>query len=406
MGFASYAVSSAAAAAAAVYYAWSTRPQFYSTVVFLTTNKFAVLALGNLAAVLTLLAGRVAKRVFLGALRGVEVEILYENSRFAVTETCLALTIFREEITGRVLAMFTGLLFVKAFHWLVQARVEHIEQSEAQRATAHVRLVCLMVVLAATDVEAIRACITVLLSDSPSMLILFAFEFAALAVLLASTAARYALYLVDSCIEGTWHGKAGCIFFVEFVTEALQFLIYLVFFVVVATNYGMPLHIIRDLWVSYTTLRRRLRTFHRYRKLTANMNERFPDATPDELAACEHTCIICRDAMDRGKKLGCGHIFHFQCLRSWLQQQQSCPTCRADIPADVPTAAAAAGAAAVAREAVADGAGAVADGAGAAAGNPVTAAAAVSAAAGDAAGAGRAGGGVGAGAGGPDAPQP
>ena len=26
------------------------------------------------------------------------------------------------------------------------------------------------------------------------------------------------------------------------------------------------------------------------------------------------------------KKLPCGHIFHFQCLRSWLERQQSCPT--------------------------------------------------------------------------------
>ena len=26
------------------------------------------------------------------------------------------------------------------------------------------------------------------------------------------------------------------------------------------------------------------------------------------------------------KKLQCGHIFHFHCLRSWLERQQSCPT--------------------------------------------------------------------------------
>ena len=30
----------------------------------------------------------------------------------------------------------------------------------------------------------------------------------------------------------------------------------------------------------------------------------------------------------RPKKLPCGHILHFSCLRSWLERQQICPTCR------------------------------------------------------------------------------
>ena len=33
-------------------------------------------------------------------------------------------------------------------------------------------------------------------------------------------------------------------------------------------------------------------------------------------------------------KLPCSHIFHVDCLKSWLIQQQICPTCRAEIPAD------------------------------------------------------------------------
>lgn len=116
--------------------------------------------------------------------------------------------------------------------------------------------------------------------------------------------------------------------------QVVRFISYVIFFTIIFTYYGMPLHIVRDLWTSYVNLKRRLIIFTKYRKLTANMNERFPDATPEELAACEHTCIICRDAMDGGKKLPCTHIFHLECLRLWLQHQQSCPTCRADIPTD------------------------------------------------------------------------
>lgn len=48
----------------------------------------------------------------------------------------------------------------------------------------------------------------------------------------------------------------------------------------------------------------------------------------------------------RPKKLPCGHVLHFACLRSWLERQQICPTCRATV---VPAAQAPAGAAPVAQ---------------------------------------------------------
>ena len=41
------------------------------------------------------------------------------------------------------------------------------------------------------------------------------------------------------------------------------------------------------------------------------------------------TCIICREEMVTAKKLICGHLFHMHCLRSWLERQHTCPTCRA-----------------------------------------------------------------------------
>ena len=47
------------------------------------------------------------------------------------------------------------------------------------------------------------------------------------------------------------------------------------------------------------------------------------------------TCIICREEMTTAKKLLCGHLFHVHCIRSWLERQHTCPTCRAPIiPAD------------------------------------------------------------------------
>ncbi|AQK40226.1 ERAD-associated E3 ubiquitin-protein ligase HRD1A [Zea mays] len=60
----------------------------------------------------------------------------------------------------------------------------------------------------------------------------------------------------------------------------------------------------------------------RYRKITSNMNERFPDATSEELDVSNATCIICREEMATAKKLLDGHLFHVHCLREIGEQAE------------------------------------------------------------------------------------
>lgn len=136
--------------------------------------------------------------------------------------------------------------------------------------------------------------------------------------------------------------------------------------------YGMPIHIIRDVAITVRSFYKRIRDFIRYRQATKDMNARYPDATSEEIQR-EDVCIICRELMHaweqphevaepqnseihsgldfqgdrrynnatdttiagddrlRPKKLPCGHILHCACLRSWLERQQICPTCRAPV---------------------------------------------------------------------------
>jgi E3 ubiquitin-protein ligase synoviolin len=62
-------------------------------------------------------------------------------------ETCLALTIFRDEFNMSFVGMFTLLTFVKVFHWLVQDRVDYIEVTPTVSRLQHLRIVSFMVVL-------------------------------------------------------------------------------------------------------------------------------------------------------------------------------------------------------------------------------------------------------------------
>lgn len=48
-------------------------------------------------------------------------------------------------------------------------------------------------------------------------------------------------------------------------------------------------------------------------------------------------CCICKDEMQVGcevLKLHCRHIYHTSCVEAWLESQNTCPMCRAEMPID------------------------------------------------------------------------
>ncbi len=122
---------------------------------------------------------------------------------------------------------------------------------------------------------------------------------------------------------------------------------------IVFAFYGIPLHIIRDVYITARSFYMRFRDLIRYRTATRNMDERYPNATVEELAnMSDRTCIICREEMispdststatqnqndtanppsppspstsaaaahpdgpnTTPKRLPCGHVFHFYCF--------------------------------------------------------------------------------------------
>lgn len=144
-----------------------------------------------------------------------------------------------------------------------------------------------------------------------------------------------------------------------FNLDFMRLLVYLAFFAVLSTFFGLPIHIMRDLFVTTRSFIKRLNAVLRYRSATKDMNAKYPDATAAEIAAND-TCIVCREEMrpwnqvngdagrtlagnqptrpaipmsegKRAKKLPCGHILHMVCLKSWLERAQVCPTCRAPV---------------------------------------------------------------------------
>ncbi|KAJ5310434.1 uncharacterized protein N7443_002895 [Penicillium atrosanguineum] len=372
------------------------RANFYAACVYLSQSSANLMILTNLCLLITGFVLFWLQRLLYGRLRPIETEQLYERAWFAVTETCLAMTIFRGSLGGWFLVMFISLLVGKVWGWIGEGRVEFLEQQPpANPRMFHARLALSLLLTTLFNAFMLRYCVdTVIHQAKPDMMVMFGFEFAILTILSTSTAARYCIALVEiyinrqqmkakmnerrarSCgsyfppadlpdendvneleidVPG-WEEKGRWVFYLDLLTDFVKLVVYICFFAILLTFYGLPIHILRDVVVTIRSFVRRIMDFVRYRNATRDMNERYPDATHEEVAR-EEVCIICREEMVsilpapdapaegeqpavgaqhaqrvpdrlRPKKLPCGHILHFACLRSWLERQQNCPTCR------------------------------------------------------------------------------
>lgn len=413
MRLAYYAGASTAAAAACLLKAFHERPNFYSATVYLSQSNACLLILTNL-----LLVGACAfmfalQRLLYGPLRPIEVEHLSEKAWYAVLDTLLAMPSFREDVGGWLLTMFVLLLAGKVWGWIGEGRVDILEQQPpANPRLFHMRLSTSLVVSVLFDMWMAWYCVdTVLANPRPGMMVIFTFEFTIQIVLSTFTLLRYCLAVAEIQVvkqqtqeaiearkleiraeraearqneteEGRptpaspvddepievdenevdipgWEEKRRWLFGLEVTTDFVKLMIYVVFLVVSITFNGLPMHIMRDVYLTFASFTKRVSDFLQYRRATSDMNTRYPDATTEEIRG--DACIVCRENMFaweqpqanapaqpvgdqpapvptpahvrrdeglRAKKLPCGHILHLRCLKSWLERQQMCPTCR------------------------------------------------------------------------------
>ncbi|KAF2026816.1 hypothetical protein EK21DRAFT_73332 [Setomelanomma holmii] len=365
--------------------AYYERPNFYSAAVYISQSTGSLMFLVNLMLIVAAGFGYGLQRLFYGPLRPIETEQLYDKAWFAVSETLLAMTIFRDDIGIWFFTMFLCLLAGKVWQWIGEGRVEFLEQQPpANPRLFHTRLMSSLLLSVGFDIFMMQYCIDSILSDArPGVMVMFGFEYVLLAIASISTLLRYTLALVELFIihrqekareetrrvareqaaqraaaDGAeapveeedddepevpgWEEKGRWVFYLDLATDFIKSVVYLGFFMILMTFYGIPIHIMRDLFMTIRSFIKRVNDFVQYRNATRDMNTRYPDATAEELER-ENTCIVCREEMrvwvqpgaegaqagrrvderQRAKKLPCGHILHFSCLRSWLERQQN-----------------------------------------------------------------------------------
>ncbi|KAF2150866.1 hypothetical protein K461DRAFT_323224 [Myriangium duriaei CBS 260.36] len=400
MRLAAYAGTSAALAAGCLIKAFSERPNYYSATVYLSQSNACVLILTNLGLVCTVSFIYGLQRLLYGPLRPIEIEQLSEKAWYAVLDTLLAMPSLRDDVGGWLLITFVLLLAGKVWGWIAEGRVDILEQQPpANPKLFHARLSASLLISIAFDIYMCRYCLKSVMEDPrPGMMVIFTFEYAILTIFSIFTACRYGLAVYEAQIVATqtrqkiqerkgeiraerlriireaggdeatlveptdedvdenevdvpgWEEKRRWLFGLELATDFIKIIVYTVFFTISMTFIGIPMHVMRDVYMTVAAFTKRIQDYSNYRRATHDMNSRYPDATAEELNN-ENTCIVCREAMIpwatnaqgegagqppppttneglRAKKLPCGHILHLRCLKAWLERQQTCPTCR------------------------------------------------------------------------------
>ncbi|XP_011923559.1 PREDICTED: E3 ubiquitin-protein ligase AMFR [Cercocebus atys] len=228
---------------------------------------------------------------------------------------------------------FAGLVFLHLMVQLCKDRFEYLSFSPTTPMSSHGRVLSLLVAMLLSCCGLAAVCCITGYTHGMHTLAFMAAESLLVTVRTAHVILRYVIHLWDLNHEGTWEGKGTYVYYTDFVMELTLLSLDLM--------HHIHMLLFGNIWLSMASLvifmqlrylfhevQRRISRHKNYLRVVGNMEARFAVATPEELAVNNDDCAICWDSMQAARKLPCGHLFHNSCLRSWLEQDTSCPTCR------------------------------------------------------------------------------
>ncbi|WAR11671.1 AMFR-like protein, partial [Mya arenaria] len=258
----------------------------WNMIYVMTSEAWCVWTLVNTAYCCLILLGKLVQKVVFGELRVSEQQHVRDKFwNFLFYKFIFVFGVMNVQTMEEVVlwvAWFTVLGFFHLLTQLAKDRFEYVSFSPTTPRLVHVKLLSLLCVI-------ILSCCGLL--------------------------ALYCLHLVDMNLEGVWENRATYIYYTELLWGNI--------FLSMAS-----LVICMQLRYLFYEFQRRIKRHKNYRKVVKNMEERFSMATPEEIASNDDDCAVCWEKMETARKLPCGHLFHNSCLRSWLEQDTSCPTCR------------------------------------------------------------------------------
>lgn len=302
--------------------------QFYPAVVFLTSSRVFGIMMHNAIAANVLLCSSALRKIFFGSLSPVERQRMNEEFFVQLFESCIGLVYFQGVLTSMLTIAFVLTGACKMFHLLATARLESIQRS-VQRPTGAIRRLSIFLVGAmCLDVYFMLSCASHVFERGVNVYLMLLLSFSVMSLSALVTQIKLLLHLRD---DGN-AAPSPALFYVDTFSTIADGILYISFFAAM-TRVATPLHLVRDLLRSIKNIVVTLRAALRYRRLAANIDKVFEPASEEDIER-DRRCAVCYDDMlpdGTCKKLKCGHCYHRDCLRKWLEANSKCPYCRKEI---------------------------------------------------------------------------
>ncbi|XP_074007966.1 E3 ubiquitin-protein ligase AMFR isoform X2 [Numenius arquata] len=312
-------------------------PRALDVAYYLLSDSLCVWVLVNTACCFLMLVAKLIQCMVFGPLRVSERQHLKDKFwNFIFYKFIFIFGVLNVQTVEEVVMWclwFSGLVFLHLMVQLCKDRFEYLSFSPTTPMSSHIRVLTLLIAMLLSCCGLAVVCGVIGYTHGMHTLAFMAAESLLVTVRTAHVILRYVIHLWDLNHEGTWEGKGTYVYYTDFVMELTLLSLDLM--------HHIHMLLFGNIWLSMASLvifmqlrylfhevQRRIRRHKNYLRVVGNMEARFAVATPEELAVNNDDCAICWDSMQSARKLPCGHLFHNSCLRSWLEQDTSCPTCR------------------------------------------------------------------------------
>ncbi|KAF2074967.1 hypothetical protein CYY_003752 [Polysphondylium violaceum] len=311
---------------------------FHTAVKELLSNHGNLAIVINTIFTLLILFGKLIQYIFFGQLRDIESRNLNDRLMTYVISKLIFIFAAKEPELGPLLVWgfwFSILCCLKLFSLLSRDRFEYLNTFLPNtHAKIHFKLLLLLVGILSANLLWFYFSILVFFNEGVSNLMLLNFECFTIFFETIQTLIKYSIHLFDMSSEGVWDKRGQYIYYTEFSTDSIILAgtcAHLIHIVIIQGFTPTLLHIVLLCYFKmvFTNLNRKIAAYRNYCKLTSTMDNWYLGVSQKDLDNFHDDCAICREKVTlTAKKLPCAHIFHHSCLRAWLEQHHSCPTCR------------------------------------------------------------------------------